>query len=315
MRDSANKDLIDLERGTLPRPLTLRTYLLFLIPALIALVEIQFAVQSWHLVYGFIREYMRSFDEVFADGNQFVGTFTITVIMLAIWIYKPNYRRTVVAYVIALLLASTISTLVKVTTNRARPPFGVRMETENNVDSVEAYLRLHPNGILKAEPGDYWLWLSKESPLMVAREHGDKEIALDRVDISETEGEEEGMLKASPLQKRPGYDGELEGLSVSDFNAFPSGHATSAFLLAAYLSLLFPRGKWLWYVVAVACALARVRFRRHYPGDIIAGGALGWFTLQVVFSWKWPFQLGGKVERLVERIRSGMLGSRPAGRE
>ena len=57
--------------------------------------------------------------------------------------------------------------------------------------------------------------------------------------------------------------------------AFPSGHATLAFATAAVLSYLSPRGRWLFFTLAVFCALTRVIMQAHFYSDAILGAALG----------------------------------------
>jgi membrane-associated phospholipid phosphatase len=76
------------------------------------------------------------------------------------------------------------------------------------------------------------------------------------------------------------------------FSSFPSGHATSCFVLATYLSALFPEGRVLWYLAAGSTAAARVAKNRHWPEDVLFGGALGWTVAKLVFSWCWPGRLG-----------------------
>lgn len=57
--------------------------------------------------------------------------------------------------------------------------------------------------------------------------------------------------------------------------SFPSGHATTAFAVAAVLARAFPAAGPFFAVVAVLGGLARVYFRDHYVIDIVAGGVLG----------------------------------------
>jgi membrane-associated phospholipid phosphatase len=86
-----------------------------------------------------------------------------------------------------------------------------------------------------------------------------------------------------------------------DFSSFPSGHANTAFVIAAFLIIVYPRGRWIWLLLAVGCALARVRFRRHFPEDILFGGALGWVMAHWVFSWGWPMRLAARLETVFQR--------------
>ena len=57
--------------------------------------------------------------------------------------------------------------------------------------------------------------------------------------------------------------------------SFPSGHATTAFAVAAVLARAFPPAGPLFAFVALFGGLARVYFRDHYLIDVVAGGLLG----------------------------------------
>lgn len=83
------------------------------------------------------------------------------------------------------------------------------------------------------------------------------------------------------------------------YSSFPSGHSNSAFVILLFLVICYPRGKWLWAIFAIGCAFARVRYRRHFPEDILFGASLGWFTANIVFSWYW---LANFSKNLIERI-------------
>jgi len=57
--------------------------------------------------------------------------------------------------------------------------------------------------------------------------------------------------------------------------SMPSGHAATAFAGAVALAYLCPRGAPWFFVLAVAVAFSRVYVGVHYPGDVLAGAALG----------------------------------------
>jgi membrane-associated phospholipid phosphatase len=67
--------------------------------------------------------------------------------------------------------------------------------------------------------------------------------------------------------------------------SFPSGHATLAFATAAALAYLSPRGRWLFYALAVGCALARVVMQAHFYSDVLVGALLGAFFGHLSARW------------------------------
>jgi undecaprenyl-diphosphatase len=57
--------------------------------------------------------------------------------------------------------------------------------------------------------------------------------------------------------------------------SFPSGHATTAFALAALLALWYPRWAAGFLALAGLIGLSRVVLGAHFPSDVLAGAALG----------------------------------------
>lgn len=76
-------------------------------------------------------------------------------------------------------------------------------------------------------------------------------------------------LKRVFREKRPDSD---------ERNSFPSGHATAAFAAATMLARYQPKQKLLWYGGASLIAWSRVKKRRHYWHDVVAGAAVGYLT-------------------------------------
>lgn len=67
--------------------------------------------------------------------------------------------------------------------------------------------------------------------------------------------------------------------------SFPSGHAATAFGLATVLAWLYPRGRWLFFSVAVLVAVQRMVAGAHFLSDVLVGAGLGvglgmWLTGQ-----------------------------------
>jgi membrane-associated phospholipid phosphatase len=67
----------------------------------------------------------------------------------------------------------------------------------------------------------------------------------------------------------------LRGLWNADNLAFPSGHACLAFATAMALSMVFPRGKWWFFLAALAVGAERVLEGAHYPSDVAGAAILG----------------------------------------
>ena len=70
-------------------------------------------------------------------------------------------------------------------------------------------------------------------------------------------------------------------------SSFPSGHSLSAWALASVIAHQYPHPRIvsiLAYGLASTVALARVGARRHFPGDVVAGSAMGWFIGDFVFA-------------------------------
>jgi membrane-associated phospholipid phosphatase len=87
----------------------------------------------------------------------------------------------------------------------------------------------------------------------------------------------------------------------SRYHSFPSGHAATAFALAAALSRAAPGRRRVWLAVAAGVGASRVVLNAHFLSDVVAGGLLGW----------WGGLLG---QRLADRfpLKVGAPGRVPA---
>lgn len=57
--------------------------------------------------------------------------------------------------------------------------------------------------------------------------------------------------------------------------SFPSSHAVNNFAVAFYFYKLFPKLKWVLFIVAVLIAFSRPYVGVHYPSDILVGAFVG----------------------------------------
>jgi undecaprenyl-diphosphatase len=67
------------------------------------------------------------------------------------------------------------------------------------------------------------------------------------------------------------------GANGSGWQSFPSAHTATAVGLAWVLYSLYPHGRWLFAALAAAVAAQRVLGSAHFPSDVLAGAAVGWW--------------------------------------
>jgi undecaprenyl-diphosphatase len=87
--------------------------------------------------------------------------------------------------------------------------------------------------------------------------------------------------KAIVHRHRP-FEHQL-GPAVSS-SSFPSGHAATSFACATVLSVLVPRWRVPFFVLATLIALSRLYNGVHYPTDVVAGALLGVFVALLVMA-------------------------------
>jgi undecaprenyl-diphosphatase len=68
---------------------------------------------------------------------------------------------------------------------------------------------------------------------------------------------------------------QIEPLYTVHSSSFPAGHAATAFAGATVVAAIWRRGWPLFFAIAVAIAFSRVYVGVHYPGDVLAGAAVG----------------------------------------
>jgi undecaprenyl-diphosphatase len=84
------------------------------------------------------------------------------------------------------------------------------------------------------------------------------------------------LLKVIVGEKRPHEAHPL--VAIPHSNAFPSGHAATAFAGATVLAVLVPRLAPVFYLLAAAIAYSRLYVGVHWPLDVLAGAAIGVLT-------------------------------------
>ncbi|HEV8306429.1 MAG TPA: phosphatase PAP2 family protein [Methylomirabilota bacterium] len=65
------------------------------------------------------------------------------------------------------------------------------------------------------------------------------------------------------------------------YQSFPSGHATTAFAVAAALAEAVPARRRIWLAIAGGVGVSRVLLNAHFVSDVLGGSILGWWSGQL----------------------------------
>jgi membrane-associated phospholipid phosphatase len=94
-------------------------------------------------------------------------------------------------------------------------------------------------------------------------------------------------------------------------SSFPSGHAIETFALASVFAHEYPHKWWVQAIVygyAGGVMAARLAANKHFPSDVVAGGAMGWFIGDYVYGKRHNPELDKKrgiAEEILAHIRVG----------
>jgi membrane-associated phospholipid phosphatase len=123
-------------------------------------------------------------------------------------------------------------------------------------------------------------------------------------------------LKAVTQRERP-FEGSGKGhFWASPGNpwskSFPSGHAVNTMALASVFAHEYHDKLWvkvLAYSYAGAVEGARLAANKHFPGDVVAGGAMGWFIGSYIYAKRHNPDIArkpGAAQRLLGRVHFGL---------
>jgi membrane-associated phospholipid phosphatase len=107
-------------------------------------------------------------------------------------------------------------------------------------------------------------------------------------------------------------NGEFGASTSPRYNSsFPSGHAIETFALASVFAHEYPRKRWvqlLAYSYASGVVGARLAANKHFPGDVLFGGAIGWFVGDYVYGKRHNEELDKKpsiAQTILDNVRIG----------
>jgi membrane-associated phospholipid phosphatase len=116
--------------------------------------------------------------------------------------------------------------------------------------------------------------------------------------------------RARPLTE--GGRGEFEAYPGNRWSSsFPSGHAIAAWSMASVIAHQYPHPRIvpiIVYGLASTVVVSRVGARQHFPGDVLAGSAMGWFIGDYVYGRRHNNELDHKptaAERILDHVHLG----------
>jgi len=116
--------------------------------------------------------------------------------------------------------------------------------------------------------------------------------------------------RARPLQDN-GHGGFESGPSRWD-SSFPSGHSINTWAMASIIAHQYPHPRIvpiIAYALATTVVVSRVGARQHFPGDVLAGSAMGWFIGDYVYGRRHNSELDPKhsaAEQILAHVRLGV---------
>lgn len=192
--------------------------------------------------------------------REFGQPVCVVVLLIALGTYAQRGRRIVGVILLAELIAWVGYQPAKMLVARYRPFALVEVRAGLRADPVEtprSSLGLWPRG-----PGG----------------EGTISSAVPRTKGEETPTADEILADLKPADTWLGWRPGNASLMTQ---SFPSGHAAGAFALAIVLACVYPRLAWMFWTLAVGCALSRYVDAMHWPSDCWVGAVIGYLGARV----------------------------------
>jgi len=91
--------------------------------------------------------------------------------------------------------------------------------------------------------------------------------------------------RARPMVDHGPHPFEFHPFSSAAYASMPSGHTTTVFSILVALGTLWPRGRTVLWIYALAILVSRVVVSAHYPSDVAAGAVVGTVGALLVRRW------------------------------
>jgi len=175
-----------------------------------------------------------------------------------------------------------VQRLPGIDTLRSAPPGIAAFALANDARLVALVRRQVPDWIALVKPAGAGKFANRVGLLLAGGGllHGDRRAVVGGLALLEgnlmvglaVDGAKEAFGRV-----RPNHPGPGRWFAAGD--SFPSSHAAHAFLLATVLGATFddPGSQRALWGLASGVALQRLKEGVHYPTDVLAGGALGWW--------------------------------------
>jgi membrane-associated phospholipid phosphatase len=117
--------------------------------------------------------------------------------------------------------------------------------------------------------------------------------------------------RARPLESN-GHGGFEDSPNGRWSSGFPSGHAINTWAMASVFAHQYPHPRYvpiLIYAAAGVVVVSRVGARQHFPGDVVAGSAMGWFIGDYVYGKRHNRELDHKptvAQTLLDHVHLGL---------
>ena len=90
------------------------------------------------------------------------------------------------------------------------------------------------------------------------------------------------LVKILIMRPRPFEILETASIVSTNLSSFPSGHSMAAFALLPFVSVMWEKYSYAFWLMAILIAFSRIYLQVHYLSDIVAGAFIG-YLISVIY--------------------------------